>query len=148
MTNLEIADKLVICERSLLGKISSVSQHGKKILNEGIELNDMAKRNEGTFMISVSSTSFYLSNFCGKYITAFFIQSIMKDRYIDNDLLSNSINELTYMNKEELNHYINSNLDLIEEFIVSPIFSEDALKLILDYGDELKNLKLLVNESI
>ena len=64
---------------------------------------------------------------------------------ITRDSIAEFIHQEFGLTKIDCNHFVN---DLIEEIIVSPLISEDALKLILDYDDELKNLKSLVNESI
>ncbi|SVB41418.1 uncharacterized protein METZ01_LOCUS194272, partial [marine metagenome] len=133
-TNLEIAGKLVESEGNLIEKISSVYQHGMKISDEGIKLNDTAKRNEGLMILSISSTSYYLSHSSGKYINTFFIQSIMKDRSIDNDSLSDTINELVNTSKKDLIHYIDNDIDMAMETMLNPLLiGEDSRKIILDY---------------
>jgi len=144
--NLEISNKIIIKERELLGKLSSVHQHGLKIANAGVKLDDTSKRSEGLMIITLSSQSYHVSNFCGKYNNSFFIQSIIKDRSIDNDLLSDAINELVNMNKRELIYHIDEVIEIGLEMISMPsVLSEDSREIILDYCDSLRDFKFLVN---
>ncbi len=147
-TNLKISGKIIELERELLGKISSVHQHGLKIANEGVKLDDTSKRSEGLMIITLSSHSYHVSNFCGKYNNSFFIQSIIKDRSIDNDLLSDSINELVNMNKRELIYHIDSVIDTGLEMVGIPmVLSEESQEIILDYCDSLRDFKSLIDEN-
>ena len=144
--NLEISKKIIKRENELLGKLASVHQHGMKIADAGVKLDDTSKRSEGMMILLLTSQSYRVSNLCGKYNNAFFIQSIIKDRSIDNDLLSNAINELVNMNKRDLIFSIDEIIETgLEMTSMHSVVSQDSREIILEYCQALRDFKFLVN---
>ena len=144
--NLEISSKIIAKESELFDKLHSVHQLGMKISKAGVKLDDTSKRSEGMMILLLSSQSSRVANLCGKYNNAFFIQSIIKDRSIDNDLLSDAINELVNMNKRDLIYHIDSNIETgLEMISMTSVLSEDSREIILDYCQALRDFKFLVN---
>jgi hypothetical protein len=144
--NLEISSKIITKERELFDKLHSVHELGMKISNAGVKLDDTSKRSEGMMILLLTSQSYRVSNLCGKYNNAFFIQSIIKDRSIDNDLLSDAINELVNMNKRDLIFNIDEIIETgLEMTSMHSVLSQDSREIILEYCQALRDFKFLVN---
>ena len=146
MTNLEITNNLISCERSLGDKLSDVNRCGMIIWKEGIDNNDMDKIKQGFIISSISRNEYNLFRLSGRYINIFFLQSIMKDKPIYNDIISETIVELLKMDISGLVLSIDESLENIDSIIKNPFLVDgNAEILIPDYGSELKNFKSLIN---
>ncbi len=147
-TNLKISEKIIELERDLLGKVSLASKKGMEIYSTGVEHDDFSKLKEGTLLLLISKHAIYVSNYCGKYNNTFFIQSIIKDRSIDNDLLNETVNDLVDMNKKELIHFLDNSLEHALDIISIPLgLSEDSQKIALDYCQSLRDFKSFIDEN-
>ena len=146
MTNLQITNNLISCERSLGDKLSDVNRCGMIIWKEGIDNNDMDKIKQGFIISSISRNEYNLFRLSGRYINIFFLQSIMKDKSIYNDIISETIVELLKMDISGLVLSIDESLENIDSIIKNPFLVDgNAEILITDYGSELKNFKSLIN---
>jgi len=146
MTNLEITNNLILSERSLGEKLSNVNRCGMIIWKDGIDTNDMNKIKQGFILSSIPRNEYNLFRLSGRYINVFFLQSMMKDKSIYNDLISETIVELLKMDISELVLCIDESLENIDSINNNSLLSDkNAKMLIVDYGNELEKFKSLIN---
>ncbi len=145
MTNLEITNNLISCERSLGDKLSNVNRCGMTIWKEGIDNNDMDKIKQGFILSAIPRNEYNLFRLSGRFINVFFLQSIMKDRSINNDLISETIDELINMDINDLIYSIDGSLENIDSIIKNILLvDKNAEMLITEYKNELKKYKSLI----
>ena len=118
------------------------------IFKEGFFTNDNKKLKEALFIYTGTSTEYYLFRASGSFISNLFIQSIIKNQPINNDLLSDTIYNRLKTDKDELISHLESTLKKIDSVVNDLLTDSESLRLIVDYGLELKNFRKLVNESL
>ena len=148
MNNLGITHELVKCEHAFCLKLEKVTTRELLLFKEGFFTNDNKKLKEALFIYTVTSTEYYLFRASGSFISHLFIQSIIKNQSINNDLLSDTIYNRLKTDKDELISHLESTLKKIDSVVNDLLTDSESLRLIVDYGLELKNFRKLVNESL